>query len=59
MVKISWTDNVKHEVSHRVKEGRNIPHTINRRKFNLIGHTLRGNGLLNHVYFHVTFFYRL
>jgi hypothetical protein len=32
MEKISWTDRVKNEVLHKVKEQRNIPHTINRRK---------------------------
>jgi hypothetical protein len=35
MEKISWTDRVRNEeVSHRVKEERNIVHTINRRKAN-------------------------
>jgi hypothetical protein len=37
------------EVLHRVKEERNIVHTIKRRKANLIGHILRRNCLLKHV----------
>jgi hypothetical protein len=37
------------EVLHRVKEERNIVHTIKRRKANWIGHTLRRNCLLKHV----------
>jgi hypothetical protein len=42
--------NVKNEgVLHRVKEGRYILHTINRRKANWIGHILRRNCLLKHV----------
>jgi hypothetical protein len=50
MEKISWTDLVRNEeVSHRVKEGRNIVHTIKRRKANWIGHILRRNCLLKHV----------
>jgi hypothetical protein len=34
---------------YRVKEERNIVHTIKRRKANWIGHILRGNCLLKHV----------
>jgi hypothetical protein len=50
MEKISWTDRVRNEeVLHRVKEERNILHTIKRRKANLIGHILRRNCLLKHV----------
>jgi hypothetical protein len=50
MEKISWTDRVRNEeVLHRVKEERNIVHTIKRRKANGIGHILRGNCLLKHV----------
>jgi hypothetical protein len=50
MEKISWTDRVRNEeVLHRVKEERNILHTINRRKANWIGHILRRNCLLKHV----------
>jgi hypothetical protein len=37
------------EVLHRVKEERNIVHTIKRRKANWIGHSLHRNCLLKHV----------
>jgi hypothetical protein len=37
------------EVLHRVKEERNILHTIKRRKANWIGHILRRNCRLKHV----------
>jgi hypothetical protein len=37
------------EVLHRVKEERNILHTIKRRKANWIGHILRRNCLLKQV----------
>ena len=47
MEKISWTDRVRNEeVLHRVKENRNILHTIKRRKANWVGHVLRRNSLL-------------
>jgi hypothetical protein len=47
---IIWTDRVRNEaVLHRVKEERNILHTIERRKANWIGHVLRRNCLLKHV----------
>jgi hypothetical protein len=50
MEKISWTDRVRNEeVLHRVKEERNIVHTIKRRKANWIGQILRRNCLLKHV----------
>jgi hypothetical protein len=49
MEKISWTDRVKNEVLFRVKEDRNILHTIKRMKANWIGHILRGKCLLKHV----------
>jgi hypothetical protein len=50
MEKISWTDRVRNEeVLHRVKEERNIVHTVKRRKANWIGHILRRNCLLKHV----------
>jgi hypothetical protein len=50
MEKISWTDRVRNEeVLHRVKEERNIVHTIKRRKANWIGHIWRRNCLLKHV----------
>jgi hypothetical protein len=44
------SDRVRNEgVLHRVKEERNIVHTIKRRKANWIGHILRRNCLLKHV----------
>jgi hypothetical protein len=50
MEKLSWTDRVRNEeVLQRVKEERNIVHTIKRRKANWIGHILRRNCLLKHV----------
>jgi hypothetical protein len=50
MAKISWTYRVNNEaVLHRVKEERNILHTIGRRKANWIGHILRRNCLLKHI----------
>jgi hypothetical protein len=50
MKKISWTDRVRNEeVLHRVKEERNVLHTIKRRKANWIGHILRINCLIKHV----------
>jgi hypothetical protein len=50
MENISWTDCVRNvEVLHRVKEERNIPHTIKGRKANWIGHILRRNCHLKHT----------
>jgi hypothetical protein len=50
MEKISWTDRVRNEeVLHRVKEERDIVHTVKRRKANWIGHILRTKCLLKHV----------
>jgi hypothetical protein len=50
MEKISWTDRVRNEeVLRRVKEERNILHTIKRRKANWIGRILRRNCFLKHV----------
>ena len=50
MEKISWIQRVRNvEVLHRVKEERNILHTIKRREVNWIGHILRRNCLLKHV----------
>jgi hypothetical protein len=50
MEKISWTDHVRNEeVLHRVKEERNIIHTVKRRKADWIGHILRRNFLLIHA----------
>jgi hypothetical protein len=52
MEKVGWTDRVRNEVRlhsiRRVKEERNIPQTLNRRKANWIGHILRRNCLLKH-----------
>ena len=48
--KISWTDRVRHEeVLHRIKEERNIIHTVKRRKANWLGCILRRNGILKHI----------
>jgi hypothetical protein len=48
-MEISWTNRVRNEeVLYRVKEERNIVHTIKRRKANWIGHILRRNCLLKH-----------
>ena len=48
-MQLSLTDRVKNEeVSQRVKEDRNILHTIKRRKANWIGLTLHRNYLLIH-----------
>jgi hypothetical protein len=50
MEKISWVDRVRNEeVLHRVKEERNILHTVKRRKADWIGHILRRNCLIKHV----------
>jgi hypothetical protein len=50
MERISWTDCVNNEVVlHRVKEERDILHTIRRRKANWIGHILCRNCLLGHI----------
>jgi hypothetical protein len=50
MEKISWTDRVNNEaVLQRVKEERNILHTIRRKKAKWIGHILRRNFLLSHI----------
>jgi hypothetical protein len=40
---------VRNEVLHRVKEEKNILHTMKRRNANWIGHILRRNCLLKHV----------
>jgi hypothetical protein len=50
MEKIDWMDRVRNEeVLHRVKEKRNILHTMKVRKANWIGHILRKNYLLKHI----------
>jgi hypothetical protein len=49
--KISWSDHVRNEVLRvqRLKEDRDILHTINGRKATRISHMWRGNYLLKHV----------
>jgi hypothetical protein len=48
--KVGWTDRVRNEEEfQRVKEDRNVRHTIKRGKANWIVHTLRRNCLLKHV----------
>ena len=47
--KIIWTDRVRNEVLHIVKEERNIIHTVKRRKVHYSGHKLRRNYLVKHV----------
>jgi len=49
MQKISWTDRVRNKSYIRVKEERNILHTVKRCKANWIGHILCRNCLLKHV----------
>jgi len=50
MAEIRWTHHVTaEEVLQRVKEERNILHTIKRRKANWIGHILRRNCHLIYV----------
>jgi hypothetical protein len=50
MEKISCTDGVRNEeVLHRVKEERNILHTVRRRKGKWIGHILGRNCILKHI----------
>jgi len=50
MKKIRWTDCVRNEeVLKRIKDERNILHTIKIRKANWIGHILRRNCLIKHV----------
>jgi hypothetical protein len=47
---IRWTDRVRNkEVLHRVKEKRNVLHTIRRRKANWIGRIFRRNCILKHI----------
>jgi len=47
---VSWIDRVKNEeVLKRVKEERNILHTIKSRKTDWISHISRRNCLLRHV----------
>ena len=48
-MKISWTDRVRNEVLHGVKEGTNVRHTVKRRKVNWIGYILRRNCFLKYA----------
>ena len=51
MEKISWTDRVRsEELLHRVKKERNIIHRTKRRKTYSIGHILRRNCVLKHIF---------
>jgi hypothetical protein len=50
MEKMGWTCSVRNEeVLHRVKEERNIIHTVERRKADWIGCILRRNCILKHI----------
>ena len=50
MKEIRWTDRVKNEeLLHRIKEGRNMIHTLKRRKVNWIDHILCGNCLAKRI----------
>jgi hypothetical protein len=50
MEKVSWTNRVRNEeVLHRVKEERNIIHTVKRRKAKWIGYILHRNCPLKHI----------
>jgi hypothetical protein len=49
MEKISWTDRVRNEVLHRVKEEGNILHTIKWRKATWIGHSWNRKCRLRHI----------
>ena len=49
--KISWTDLVRNEkVLQKVKEKRNVLHTIKSRTFNWIVHILRSNCFPKHIF---------
>jgi uncharacterized protein (DUF342 family) len=50
MENISWTDRERNEdILHRVKEERNVVHTIERGKVNWIGHILCSNRLTKDI----------
>jgi hypothetical protein len=49
LAKVSWTDHIKNEVLRKVKEERNVLHTIKRKKANWVGHILYRKCLLKHV----------
>jgi hypothetical protein len=48
-IEIRWADRVKNEVLQRIKEERNIVHTIKRKNAAWISHILHGNCLLERV----------
>jgi hypothetical protein len=48
-MEISWTDRVRNEALHTVKEERNSLQTTKTREANWIGHTLHRIRLLKHV----------
>jgi hypothetical protein len=47
--KISWTDRVRNEVLHKIKEESSVLRTVKRRKAYRIGYVLRRYCLLKHV----------
>ena len=49
MEKTSWTKHVKNDIFLRIKEEKNILHTIKWRKANWNGHILHRNCILKHV----------
>jgi hypothetical protein len=49
MEKTSWTDGVRNEVLHGVKEKRNILHAIKRWNAIWIGHILLRDCLIKHI----------
>jgi len=49
MEKIIWTNRVRNEVLHQVKEERNILLTTRRKKSEWFAHILRKNCLLRHI----------
>jgi hypothetical protein len=49
MEKISWTDHVVNEILHKIKDERNVLHTVKRRNDNWISHILSANCLLKHT----------
>jgi predicted metal-binding protein len=51
MEKTSWTDSLRNErVLQRVKEESIIPHTIKMREVSCVGHCVRRNCILKHVF---------
>ena len=50
MARLSWTDHVRNEeVARKIREERNVLHTIRRKKADWIGHIFNRNCLLKHV----------